>query len=80
MKVNHSLESIITAGSIRPFNCYNPKYTLAYPKTRFASIARGYSPLVRRLQPVDRVNNRIPWRLVCQLADQLNTGYKTTSS
>ena len=58
--------SIITAGNIRPLN--NFKY-LAYQKTRFASVARGYSALVCRLQPVDRNHTWIPWRLVCHLAD-----------
>jgi len=62
--------SIITAGSIRPLN--NFKY-LAYQKTRFASVARSYSALVRSIQPVDRGNTWIPWRLVCYLAEQLAT-------
>jgi CheY-like chemotaxis protein len=71
---SHSLpESIVTARSIRPLNNSNLKRALACAKTRFASIARGYSALVCCLQPVDRVNNRISRRLVRYLADQLGT-------
>ena len=32
--------------------------------------------MVRHLQPVDRFNNRIPWRMVCHLADQLEASNK----
>jgi two-component system, OmpR family, response regulator len=36
--------------------------------------------LVCHLQPVDRFNNRIPWRLVRHLADQLGSRQQNTSS
>jgi hypothetical protein len=36
--------------------------------------------LVCRFQPANRFNNRISWRLVRHLADQLRNRNKTTSS
>src|SRR4029453_225715 len=72
-------QSITTARSIQPLHNFNLKRALAYPKTRFASVTRGYSALVRRLQSVDWINYRIPWRLVCHLADQLENRLQSTS-
>jgi hypothetical protein len=62
-------QSIATPRSIQSLNNFNLKRALACAKARFASIARGYSTVVCRLQPVDRFNNRIPGRMVCYLAD-----------
>jgi hypothetical protein len=64
-------QSITTATSTRQLHIYNFNRPLAFAATRLASVTRGYSALVRRLQSVDRFNNRIPWRLVCHLANQL---------
>jgi hypothetical protein len=66
-------QSIATARSIQPLNNFNLKRALACAKARFASIARGYSTVVCRLQPVDWFNNRIPGRMVRYLVDQLET-------
>src|SRR5262249_1907477 len=57
----------------RPRSSFNRKHTVAFATTRFTSVARTYPALVRHLQPVDRFDNRIPWRLVCDLADQLRS-------
>ncbi len=73
-------QSIATARSIQRLNNFNLKRALACAKARFASIARGYSALVCRFQPANRFNNRISWRLVRHLADQLRNRNKTTSS
>ena len=54
--------------------------TSAYSTTRFASIARGYSTLVRNLESVNRSNNRIPWCVVCHLANQLESPQQTRFS
>jgi hypothetical protein len=56
----------------RPRSSFNRKHTVAFATTRFTSVARTYPALVRHLQPVDRFDNRIPWRLVCYLANQLD--------
>jgi hypothetical protein len=73
-------QSIAIARSIQPLNDFNLERALACAKARFASIARGHSALVCRFQPVNRLDNRVPWRLVRHLADQLRNRNKTTSS
>jgi hypothetical protein len=72
-------QSIATARSIRPLNSSNHKRTLASATTRLSSIARGYSALVRHLQPVNRSDNWIPRRLVRHMAHKLGSNRMTLS-
>jgi hypothetical protein len=40
-------------------------------ETRIALLTEGDSLLVRHLQPVNRINSRICWSLVCDVAHEL---------
>jgi hypothetical protein len=73
-------QSISVTRSLRQHNNSDRTYTVAYTTARFASVARGYSALVRHLQPVDWFNNRIPWCLVCYLANQLESQQQNSFS
>jgi CheY-like chemotaxis protein len=66
-------QSTIGARRSRTRSSFNRKHTVASATTRFTSVTGTHPALVRHLQPVDRFGNRIPWRLVCDLADQLGS-------
>jgi len=68
-----SLPQSITSARSSRRSSFNRKHTVAFATTRLTSVARAYPAVVCHLQPFDRFDNRIPWRVVCDLADQLRS-------